>query len=271
MSYMDLNPSKPIAIVGEMPVRNCGIGFSLTGNSTILSSKDWPSYSVKPGLSSHYIGSEPMVVKEILRGGRKINITIGFDSKILSDLANEDEAPFLPFLKGIGKQAFEICQRKMDPEMRRALNQIITCPYSGKTRTLFIEGKAMEIFARKLEQIRAKGKSLPRQPRISKSDTERIHYAAQLLVRDPVNPPNLSDLAGKIGMSRSKFYQNFKIVFGHSPMDHLRSHRLQVARQLLRQGNYNVTEVVFAVGYNNLSNFTKIFFSEFGVYPNKVI
>ncbi len=129
----------------------------------------------------------------------------------------------------------------------------------------------MEIFAYKLEELRGKGKGLPRQPRISASDIERIHYAAELLVRDPINPPDLTNLAGQIGMSRSKFYSHFRKVFKHSPMEHLRSHRMQVAKQLLQQGKHNITEVAFAVGFNSLSYFTRTFTTEFGHSPRQII
>jgi len=59
--------------------------------------------------------------------------------------------------------------------------------------------------------------------------------------------------------------------YGHSPLDHLHSHRLQAARQLLRQGRHNETEAAFALGYSNLNYFAKIFVAGFGVPPHKII
>ena len=127
----------------------------------------------------------------------------------------------------------------------------------------------MELLALKLDQINSL--TICNQTSRTSANTERIYYAAELLVRDPVNPPDINEIAGKIGMSRSKFYRCFKMVFGHSPMDHLRSHRLQTARQLLWQGGYNVSEAAFAVGFNNLSYFSKAFFAQFGIPPHQVL
>jgi len=268
--YMDLSPARPVAIAGEQPAGYCGISFNLTGRSRIRSSKYWHSFMSNSGFSSHYINSDPFIVEEEVGGTRKVKVAVIFDIKTLLDLADEDEESFLPLLKGLGSQIFATAQEKINTEMRRTLNQMVACPYKGKIRRLFLEGKMMEVFALKLEQMRATGKSIPRQPCINKIDTERIYFAAQLLVRDPVNPPDLTALAGKIGMSRSKFYHNFKLVFGHSPMAHLRRHRLQTARQLLKQGRHNVAEAAFAVGYNNPSNFAKIFVARFGVFPHEV-
>lgn len=269
--YINMKPIKPITLMTETIDWNYGISFNLTGHSEVYSSEHRRSISAKAGSNVHYAFPGLANVKEEVGITHKFKICILFDKKTLLDLANEDEEAFLPFLKGLKTQSPVYGQGKTVPEMKRALSQLAACPYTGKSRTLFLEGKMLEIFAHKLEELRAKGKSSPRPPRINAIDTERMHYAAELLVHDPVNPPNATDLAQKIGVSRSKFYQNFKMVFGHSPLDHLRRHRLQIARQLLRQGSHNVTESAFAVGFSNQSHFTKIFVAEFGVLPHQLI
>jgi len=271
LGSMDFSPAKPITLSSETPDWGSGMSFNLTGHSELRSSEHRSVLSSKPDTNAHFVYSYPQTLEEDIAVPRKVKVSLAFDKKTLLDFANEDEEPFLPFLKGLQGQILVSGQGKITPEMQRALNQLIDCPYHGKTRTIFLEGKAMEIFAHKLEQLKAKGKGIPRQPRISASDIERIHYAAELLVRDPVNPPDLTDLARQIGMSRSKFYQHFKIVFGRSPMDHLRTHRLKAARQLLQRKDHNITEVAFAVGFNSLSYFTKTFNAEFGISPRQIM
>jgi len=269
--HMDLNLTKPITVIQNSTVWNSGISFILTGNSEVRSSTNPQVLSSIPDTNSHYVSPMHQTLEEDITSLRKVKILLAFDKETLLDFANEDEEPFLPFLKGLTTQTPISGQGATTPEIQRALNQIIDCPYSGKIRAIFWEGKAMEIFAYKLEELREKGKGLARQPRISASDIERIHYAAELLVRDPINPPDLTKLAGQIGMSRSKFYSHFKVVFKHSPMEHLRSHRMQVARQLLQQGEHNITEAAFAVGFNSLSYFTRTFTTEFGHSPRQII
>ncbi|WP_321413703.1 helix-turn-helix transcriptional regulator [uncultured Desulfobacter sp.] len=271
LCYSDLKPTRPIALAGETIHEYFGVGFNLIGHSESRLSAHNQAFSVKNGFSEHYIYPTPATMQKDIGVTHNVRIKIFFDKKTLLDFAKEDEEPFLPFLKGLQRQVCVDVQGKMAPEMQRAMNQIISCPYLGKTRALFLEGKAMELLALKLEQMRIKDKSSLRQPRINKTDSERIYYAAELLVRDPINPPDLTDLAGRIGMGRSKFYQNFKVVFGYSPMGYLRSHRLQVAKQFLRQGTHNVTEAAFAVGFNNLGYFIRAFNAEFGVTPHQVI
>lgn len=268
--HMDISLIKPATVLAESPAGYCGINFNLTGQSRVLASKYWPSFLSEAGSSTHYVNTDPFLVKEEIAPERKVKFAIIFDHNTLLDLADEDEESLLPLVKGLGSQIFATNQEEITTQMRCALSQIAACPYSGKIRTLFLEGKMMEVFALKLEQMRAAGKSSPRQPRISKTDIEKIHYAGELLVQNPVNPPNLSELAQTVGMSKTRFYRNFKMVFGYSPMTHLRRHRLRVALQLMRHEGHNVTEAAFAVGYNNLSNFAKIFTAEFGISPHSI-
>ncbi|MCG8551979.1 MAG: AraC family transcriptional regulator [Desulfobacterales bacterium] len=270
LMYINMKPSQPVTLTAETIDWNFGVSFNISGNSRVRSLKS-RQLSAKAGLSAHYAYPSALRIEEEIGITHKSKIAILFDPKTLLDLANEDEEPFLPFLKGFHRQIPVTGQAKTGTEMKRALSQLISCPYRGKTRALYLEGKVMEIFAGRLEQIREMNRTSPRRFRINSMDTERIHYAAELLIRDPLNPPDLTELAGKIGMSRSKFFQNFKMVFGHSPMGHLRSHRLRTAMKLLQQGRHNVTEVAYAVGFNNLSYFTRAFIDAFGVPPRKII
>ncbi len=269
LAYMNVNLVRPVKLMSETADWNFGVSFNLNGYSEVHASGCW-QIAAKPGVSVHYAYPGLQKIVEEIGVGHKFKIAVLFDSYTLQNLADGDEEPFLPFLKGYESKISVTGLEKMDAEMKRVLHELVTCPYSGKTRALYIESKTMEIFARRLEQIRIKSTSYIGQTRLGATDSERIHYAAKLLLLDPINPPNITELAKKVGMSRSRFYQNFKSVLGHSPMDYLRTHRLQLAKQLLRQGDYNVSEAAFATGFTNLSYFTRAFTAEFGVSPRQI-
>ncbi len=269
LAYMNVNLVQPVKLMSETIDWNFGVSFNLNGYSEVHSSGCW-QIAAKPGVSAHYAYPGLQRIVEEIGVGHKFKIAVLFDSYTLQDLAAGDEEPFLPFLQGYKSKTSVAGLEKMDVETKRVLHELVSCPYSGKTRALYIESKAMEIFARRLEQIRIKGTSYGYRTRLGATDSEKIHYAANLLLLDLINPPNITELAKKVGMSRSRFYQNFKSVLGHSPMDYLRTHRLQLAKQLLRQGSYNVSEVAFATGFTNLSYFTRAFTAEFGVSPRQI-
>jgi AraC-like DNA-binding protein len=69
----------------------------------------------------------------------------------------------------------------------------------------------------------------------------------------------LEDLASVAGMSRSGFALNFKKQVGVSPMDYLTHWRMQIACELLKAGDQNVSTVANAVGYESESSFSVAF------------
>ena len=78
----------------------------------------------------------------------------------------------------------------------------------------------------------------------------------------------VDELCVNVGYSRPQLYRKIKSITGLSAIQFLRSIRLKRAAQLLASdAKMTVTEVMYAVGFNNISYFSKIFFAEFGVLP----
>ena len=78
----------------------------------------------------------------------------------------------------------------------------------------------------------------------------------------------VDELCQNVGYSRPQLYRKIKSITGMSAIQFLRSIRLKRAAQLLSSGSgMTVTEVMYAVGFNNISYFSKIFSAEFGVHP----
>ncbi|MCB0589074.1 MAG: response regulator, partial [Phaeodactylibacter sp.] len=75
-------------------------------------------------------------------------------------------------------------------------------------------------------------------------------------------------LAAALNMSRMQLYRKLKALTGKSPNRIIRNFRLKRAAQLLESGQYNVSDVTYMVGYNDLKSFRDQFKKEFGVPPS---
>lgn len=73
----------------------------------------------------------------------------------------------------------------------------------------------------------------------------------------------------ELAMSRSQFYRKLKGVLGQSPNEFIREMRLIKASQLIGQNFGTIAEVAYAVGFNNLSYFTKCFKEKFDQLPSE--
>lgn len=82
---------------------------------------------------------------------------------------------------------------------------------------------------------------------------------------------NINELAEVLNMSRSLVYKKVKMLTGLSPVEYVRSLRMQEAAKLLRTHQYKVFEVVYMVGFSDLKYFRKCFAKEFGVSPSDYI
>lgn len=86
---------------------------------------------------------------------------------------------------------------------------------------------------------------------------------------------NLSDsdlgvetIGAELGLSRVQLYRKIKALTGQSPVELLRTARLQKGRQLLERTDKTISEVAYEVGFTAPSYFTKCFKDEFGISPS---
>lgn len=79
---------------------------------------------------------------------------------------------------------------------------------------------------------------------------------------------SVDDLAAAMNLSRVQLYRKVKTISGSSPVELLRTARLNKGYQLLLTTAKNVSEVAYDVGFTAPSYFTKCFKDEFGVSPS---
>ncbi len=78
---------------------------------------------------------------------------------------------------------------------------------------------------------------------------------------------SISNLAGKLMVSRAKLYRKVKTLTGKSPSVFIRKVRLQKARLLLETTVLNISEIAYEVGFSDHAYFTRIFREEYGMAP----
>ncbi len=80
----------------------------------------------------------------------------------------------------------------------------------------------------------------------------------------------LDELAATVGMSRSKLAAQFKTAVGIAPMEYLCRWRMEIARDLLRNGGTSLSEVSRRVGYESESAFSSAFLRVTNSRPGSV-
>ncbi|MEH2273823.1 MAG: AraC family transcriptional regulator [Nostoc sp.] len=153
------------------------------------------------------------------------------------------------------------------PAMLGVLQQILQCPYQDMTKRLYLEGKVWELAALMVEQEIQINQGCLEIKKLKPSEIERIYYAKEILLKHLDNPPSLIQLAQQVGLNDRKLKEGFRSVFGTTVFGYLHNYRLEVAQNLLMQGQMNVTEVAYQVGYASPTSFYNAFRKKFGVSP----
>lgn len=111
----------------------------------------------------------------------------------------------------------------------------------------------------KMEQIEVKGNNDQLMNRIMKSINEHIS--------DP--DFNVESLAEDVGISRAQLHRKMKEITGISTGEFIRNLRLEQAARLISEQKINVTQVAYAVGFNNQTHFSTVFRKRYGMSPTE--
>jgi AraC-like DNA-binding protein len=155
----------------------------------------------------------------------------------------------------------------MTPSMHMVIHQILNCPYNGHIKRMYLESKAMELITHQLALLVSKETDPKPRPILCPDDIERIHYARDILIENLQNPPTVYRLCRMVGINELKLQQGFRQIYGKTVFAYFRDCQFEGARCLLKEGNMNVAEVAYKLGYFKVDNFAGSFKKIFGVSP----
>ncbi|KZN31823.1 hypothetical protein N474_22775 [Pseudoalteromonas luteoviolacea CPMOR-2] len=95
-----------------------------------------------------------------------------------------------------------------------------------------------------------------------------IHAAISQMQQDLTQQLDIEQLSKIACMSRSKFFEQFRVTMGTTPQQWLHGQRLMSARKQLQQGE-NVTSVAFSLGFNHPSQLSRSFKKAFNQTPKQ--
>ncbi|MBG7613128.1 response regulator [Polaribacter sp. BAL334] len=95
---------------------------------------------------------------------------------------------------------------------------------------------------------------------------ELLKYVNEHIEEDNLNINNIADA---FAMSRSTFFRKIKILTGTTGKQFIDSVRLKKATHLLKESDFNISEIGYAVGHSNPQYFSKWFKSYYKISPTE--
>jgi AraC-like DNA-binding protein len=181
------------------------------------------------------------------------------------------DGEMLPQLKFLAKENDwqTLVYPKTNSAIQSVVLQIINCPFQGIAKRMYLQGKVIEFMALQLAPFLEDNKAKQLPPRLKRDTIAKIHHAKEILQARLDNPPLLSELAQKVGVSETTLQKGFQIQFGTTVFGYLTNERMEQARQLLQNRHFTVAEVANIVGYAHLGHFAAAFKRKFGMSPRE--
>ena len=101
------------------------------------------------------------------------------------------------------------------------------------------------------------------------SKSRRIAKVCDYIEKKCYDSISLAEVSSLVGMSESAFSHFFKKKTGGTFIDYLNNLRIAKACQLLAETSNTIAEICYSSGFNNISNFIRMFKKRKGVTPNE--
>ncbi|HLP35475.1 two-component regulator propeller domain-containing protein [Lacibacter sp.] len=106
----------------------------------------------------------------------------------------------------------------------------------------------------------------------SSKDKQFLEELLAIIEKNLPNPEmDIDFVCTEIGMSRTKLYNKIKSITGQPIGDFIRTIRLRKAALLMTQGEHSITDIMYSVGIQTQSYFSKAFKQEFGKSPTQYL
>jgi AraC-like DNA-binding protein len=129
---------------------------------------------------------------------------------------------------------------------------------------LLLEEFSLEMAARSLQISNG---NLTGNHKAQPSMVSRVTGVLRMIEDNPGSTLKLTDLARQSGLSPYHFLRIFKHVTGLAPHQYVRRLRLAEAAARLLDGNEKALDVAVDSGFNDASNFSRVFRAELGMTP----
>ncbi|MEJ6979503.1 two-component regulator propeller domain-containing protein [Pedobacter sp. P351] len=108
---------------------------------------------------------------------------------------------------------------------------------------------------------------------VIESHSDKLLNKVVLYIEENINNPQLSveDLSRHVGMSRGSLYNKILELTGLSPVEYIRSVKLDKAAVLLEKSDMNVAQIAYMVGFATPNYFAKSFKAKFNMQPSEYI
>lgn len=192
-----------------------------------------------------------------------LGVIISLNTKVMTELAIEIESTKAAIKKPLGTSLPQgLNLANWDDAFSQALLRLLQLGHSPVETAILGEGRLREVYYAVLNG--EAGESVRRAFGVGNEIARAIEYVSDRLAE----PVTIEDMAEYVGMSRAVFHRKFKQATTMSPIQFVKSMRLNSAAMKIAEG-MNVNAAAFEVGYLSSSQFSREFKRNYGQSPRQ--
>lgn len=171
-----------------------------------------------------------------------------------------------PMVNGRMGGSVHICRQSADyGEIRAVVERIFSCVRTNCARTdLLMKSELMRL----IWLLEENGGIVFEKER-GGGETETIRPAIEYMAQRFREDITVEQLAGLVHLSKSHFMRCFRKAVGIGAIEHLSQLRIHAACEALSDSAEQISDIAFACGYSNLSNFNRQFLKKVGCSPRE--
>ena len=139
----------------------------------------------------------------------------------------------------------------------------------GMLRILKVEAVVYEILSLHIQQHNRLLAGVPLPTSLVKSELKTIRKFSKIILKNPEKDYSLEELSLQSGLTQSKLQDGFKFLYNRTVTEYIRHVRLESARDLIRNTDLNISQIVYTIGFSSRSYFSKIFREKYDITPNQ--
>ena len=172
------------------------------------------------------------------------------------------------FLDKIAKRKFYY-QGHYSLRIAEIFNRIQEFDNIDLIRRLYLEGKAYTILSQQILQYQDDLQEIGNRSLLRRSEIQLIEKAAKIIIEEISEFDNIETLSRRVGLNVNKLQEGFKYFYQNTVNGYIQTIRLEIAKNLLSNSDYNISEIVQQIGLSSNSYFSKVFKEKYNISPSE--
>lgn len=197
-------------------------------------------------------------------------ITILDISKLSSPLHKQSQLSMLlsKVLSNISKKIDYAYFGKMSNAVARHVEILTDTNATNLTNRLIAEASVFKVLAHQYSDHSKDLNSLEDKNPLSKTDSIKIVQLSDFISNHLNEDISIKRLIRISGLNEKKIQKGFQYFFDETVNKFITNLRILKAKELLENSDDNISEIVYKIGLNSRSYFSKIFYKKYGLIPS---